>query len=209
MKSLRKKPELLKGQLLAQAYLKHSQPITEASQKFLYQGSDPDLTMLVLEAVVPGTAEDFIRTQFMEKLGIHNFSLMMGLNGVVAAGSGEQITSRDMLKLGALVLHKGKWNGKQFVPKAFIDRATRAITQPEEGEYSAYSYGYFFWIVPMKVNGHTYVGKLAWGGGSQYIMVFDELNLVIVVTAREREDNMIKLAESRILPAFVKTQDTP
>ena len=195
MRAIRRTPELLKGQRLVQAYLERSKPITDASQKFYYQGADPYLTMQVLEAVVPGTAKDFIQTQLVEKLGLRHFAWVDGLDA--------SMTSRDMLKWGALVLHKGKWKGKQLIPENFIKVATSALAQPVEDEYAAYSYGYFFWVVPMKVNGRTYIGKLAWGGGGQYVMVFDELDLVVVVTARARDDKAIDLTASRILPAFV------
>ena len=199
MRALRQRPELQQGQRLAQAYLEKSRPITEASQVFLYQGSDPYLTMQVLEAVVPGTAKDFVRTQLIEKLGIRHFDWLEDLDA--------SMTSRDMVKWGTLVLHKGQWKGTQLVPKEFIEAATSPIAQPTDDEYSAYTYGYFFWLVPMKVHERTYLGKLAWGGGGQYIMTFDELDLVVVATARGVDDETIKLTTSRILPAFVKAQE--
>ena len=199
IRTMQQTPELMKGQRIAQAYLQETRPITKDSQTFLYQGSDPYLTMQVLDAVVPGTAKDFIETQLMGKLGISNYSWLEDF--------GASLTSRDMMKMGTLVLHKGKWNGKQLIPQEFIEQATSTIAQPGEGEFSAYTYGYFYWLVPMEVDGRTYVGKLAWGGGGQYVMAFDELDLVVVVTARERDDKTIELATKRILPAFVTPQE--
>lgn len=201
MRAIESAPELFKGQKLAQAYFEKSAPVTEASQTFLY-GNDPSLTILVLDAVVPGTVKEFIQKELLDKIGVKNYYWGVGDNGVARAGSGVSLTSRDMLKVGTLILHNGRWNGKQLVSKEYIEMATRSQAQPVEEEYAANTYGYYFWLVPMEVNGHTYMGKLAWGGGGQYIMVFNELDLVIVITGRERDDKAIELIKSRVLPAF-------
>lgn len=53
---IEKNPDQLKGQGQVQAYFEHSAPITAESQSFSYQGSDPNLVMQVIDAVVPGSA---------------------------------------------------------------------------------------------------------------------------------------------------------
>ena len=56
-----KTPELIAGQNLALAYFKHTEAVTADSQIYHYQSTDPRLTMLVLDALVPVSVEAFIK----------------------------------------------------------------------------------------------------------------------------------------------------
>ena len=67
--------------------------------------------MTVNDAVVPGTAQDVIKNEILDKLGITNYSWQTHVSGLPQAGWMVSITSRDMLKWGSVVLNKGKWNG--------------------------------------------------------------------------------------------------
>ena len=110
---LRKKPEALKGQGQIQAYLQHSDPIPPAPRKFKYQASDPALAMQVLEAKVPGSAKDFIRDELLGPMGINSYHWQADTSGLPKSAAGSSFRSRDMLKMGMLVLDKGKWQGCQ------------------------------------------------------------------------------------------------
>jgi len=210
MKELRENPSQLKGQV--QAYLEHSAPITLESQSFLYQGTDPTLVMQVLDAVVPGTANDFIKNELLDKMGIATYGWRTDVSGLLKAASGSSMTSRDMVKWGTLAINKGKWQGEQLIPAAFIAKATSKIAKPSDDEVptavgvSDTAYGYFWWQADMKVGNESYLSKAARGGGGQYIIVIDELDLVVVVTAHNKSfhDDTSSLTAKRILPAFIK-----
>lgn len=207
LEELRENPDPLQGQGQVQAYLEHSAPITSESQSYYYQGVDPTLVMQVIDAVVPGTAEDFIKTELLDRMGVADYSWDTDVSGLPSRSS---MTSRDMIKWGALVINKGKWQGEQLIPAAFIDRATSKIADPGDevvpaAGVSGNAYGYFFWQADMSVGDKRYLSKAAWGGGGQYIIVIDELDLVVVATAHNRShhDETSSLTATRILPAFV------
>ena len=121
------------------------------------------------------------------------------------------MTSRDMVKWGTLAINKGKWQGEQLIPAAFIAKATSKIAEPSDDEVvatvgvSGTSYGYFWWQADMSTGDKSYLSKAARGGGGQYIIVIEELDLVVVVTAHNRSfnDETSSLTAKRILPAFV------
>ncbi|WP_226642768.1 serine hydrolase domain-containing protein [Microbulbifer variabilis] len=196
--------EQLTGQELAQIYLSHSKPITPESQTYLYQGSDPMIAMLVLDAVVPGSASDFIKKELLEKMGIEIYHWKEAVSGVPQAGSRAMMTSRSMVKWGTLVLNKGKWNGHQLIPEAFITKATGKVATPtdDDFDYTNFSYGYFFWRTPLKVGDKKYIAKFGWGGGGQYVISIEDLDLVIAITGRGDDDKTLDLIERRILPVF-------
>ncbi|TVZ14336.1 serine hydrolase [Maribacter sp. MAR_2009_72] len=196
----------LKGQGLVQNLLEYSEPITDASQTYLYGNFNPMMVMTVIDAVVPGTAEDFIKTELLDKLGITNYKWSNHVSGLPQAGWMASLMSRDMLKLGNLVLNRGKLNGEQLISEAYLAKATSGILRPEiDWMPKNYLYGYFWYYTPVKVGNKSYDMTLAWGGGGQRVMVVKELELVIVISGHDRDDDKImKPIFETLVPAFVK-----
>ncbi len=208
---MNKNPDQLKGQGGVQALLEHSAPITEESQVFKY-GIGPALVMQVIEAVVPGSAMDFIKKEFLDKMGITNYIWLVNpQSGLPESGWQTGLTSRDMLKLGQLAMNKGKWNGEQLVPEAFIAKAINSIVLEsddenfsDDGNITNTSYGYFWWQADMKVGNKNYFSTSARGGGGQYIILIEELDLTLVFTDNVVHNRTLQLIAERILPAFMK-----
>lgn len=204
-------PEQLKGQGYVQALLERSAPITEESQIFKY-GDDAALVMQVIEAVVPGSAIDFIKKEFFDKMGITNYRWpISGQTGLPIAGSRANLTSRDMAKLGTLAKNKGKWNGEQFIPEDFTAKATSQVVRIADvdvfssgKDVSNVGYGYFLWNADLKYDNKSYFTVSAQGGFGQYIIVIEELDLMVVFTAHDNDTNYLQLTAERILPAFIK-----
>ncbi len=196
----------LKGQGLVQTLLEYSEPITDESQTYLYGNYNPMLVMSVIDAVVPGTAQDFIRTELLDKLGITNYKWSTHISGLPEAGWRASMMSRDMLKLGHLVLNKGKLNGEQLISEAYLAKATSGIVRPAiDWMPKNYLYGYFWYYTPVKVGNKSFDMTLAWGGGGQRVMVVEELDLTIVISGHDRDDDKImKPIFETVIPAFVK-----
>jgi len=121
------------------------------------------------------------------------------------------MTSRDMLKWGTLAFNKGKWKGEQLVPEAFIENArSRIIYTGDEDVYgggkdvSNQGYGYFWWSADLQYDNKSYFCVSAQGGGGQYIILIEELDLMLVVTAHDNDNSTLQIVAERILPAFVK-----
>ncbi len=209
-KAFEKTPAQLKGQKQVQTFLEHSTPITPASQSFLYQ-DDPRLVMQVIEAVVPGTAQDFIKKELLDKMGITTYAWETDINGLPVSASRSRMTSRDMVKWGILTSNKGKWKGEQLIPEAFITKATsRILVTGDDDVYgggkdvSNQGYGYYWWSADLKYNDKSYFCVSAQGGGGQYIILIEELDLMIVVTSHENDNSTLQIVAERILPAFVE-----
>ncbi len=205
LNEFRKNPDQLKGQGQVQVYLERSAPVSSESQKFDYKGTDPDMVMQVIEAVVPGTAQDFIKNEILDKMGIMNYGWRTNVSGLPEAGARAKMTSRDMVKWGTLVNNKGKWNGEQLISADFLAKATSGITQPtEDWQPETYRYGYFWYQTNIIVGDKSYQANLAWGGGGQHIIVLEELDLIIAITGHDREDTIMTQVSKNIIPAFAK-----
>ena len=70
---------------------------------------------------------------------------------------------------GQLLLQRGSWNGQQLIPAEWVDQMM-TLHVPEQG------YGYHMWQCE---NG---TGWRADGAFGQYIMVFPDRDMVVVVT---------------------------
>ena len=198
------RPSLLRGQGQARAYLQFSQDLPVLSdsslQPFKYQSSDTVLTMQVLEAVVPGTAEAFIREQLLKPMHISNYGWQEDLSGFPKAAAGSSLLSRDMIKMGLLTLNQGKWRGQQHIPSAFVKKATTPLLFNGTTDTD---YGYFWWHQVRKVKDKKYPCIQGRGAGGQFIFVFPTLDLVASVTAHNQGmGKMLRQLPEVLIQAF-------
>jgi len=199
-KGLMKSPAQLKGQGQIEAYLENSAPISQTPREFKYQGSDPSMTMQILETVVPGTAREFIETEVLGKMGITNFGWQADISGLPKSAAGSSMQSRDMIKWGMLVMNQGKWKGEQLIPAAFVERATSRLHTNPQGT----SYGYFWWRHDMKVGDRKIDCISGRGAGGQFILLFPELDLIGVATAHNRGmGDLLKIFPDRVVSSFL------
>ena len=203
-KVIEKDSARLKGQGLIQTLLEHSAPITSETQKYVYGNFNPMMVMTVIDAVVPGTVEEFIKKEFLDKLDITEYSWSTHASGLPQAGWRVSFLIRDMLKFGHLVENKGKLHGKQFISAAYLEKATQGLVTPAiDWMPKNYGYGYFWYYTPVIAGGKTYDATLAWGGGGQRVMVVEDLDLTIVISGHDREDDKImKPIFETVIPAF-------
>ncbi|MFK7954905.1 MAG: serine hydrolase domain-containing protein [Lysobacterales bacterium] len=212
--ALRKHRDQMIGQSLVQNLLEQSDPVTAQSQRdFAYGHYSSPLVMQVIDAVVPGTAEAFIKRELFGKMGITTYGWSTGMGGLPSAGSRASVTSRDMLKLGTLAINKGQWNGEQLIPQAYIARATQPILYPGDDsifgggkDVSNQGYGYFWWSGDLKSGDKRYFSTSAQGGGGQFIILIDELDLIVVSTGHERHPVTLQMVAEHVLPAFIQEQ---
>jgi len=103
-------------------------------------------------------------------------------DGVADGAAGLRLTTRELGKLGLLGLRDGCWEGLQVVPATYLHEAMRKQVDAGPPEGSRRGYGFLWWIAD---NGAPYMA----GQGGQYVVVFSELDLVAVVTAKGNAPN--------------------
>jgi CubicO group peptidase (beta-lactamase class C family) len=89
------------------------------------------------------------------------------------------ISTRDMARLGYLMLRKGKWEEKQIIAKDWHKKMIAVSTPAEEvNPRRQFGYGYMWWIY--QTNEPALKGAYAAHGAmGQYITVIPELDMVI------------------------------
>lgn len=95
------------------------------------------------------------------------------------------ISTRDMARLGYLMLREGNWKGQQIIPRDWIKKSTSAITRvhdmnPEFLRKGPFGYGYLWWVFDGQAAKGPYKGAYtAIGALGQFITVIPKLDLVI------------------------------
>jgi CubicO group peptidase (beta-lactamase class C family) len=95
------------------------------------------------------------------------------------------LSTRDMARIGHLMLHEGRWNGVQVIPGDWARQIVSVVTpleemNPPQRRNGYFGYGYMWWIW----DGPRAVGPFrgaytARGAVGQWITVFPALDLVI------------------------------
>lgn len=98
------------------------------------------------------------------------------------------LSTRDMARLGHLMLRDGNWNGTQVVPAEWA-RATHSVVtpvgqmNPEERRTRDYGWGYLWWVKDGPNATGAYAGTYrAAGSYGQYIQVMPALDMVVAHT---------------------------
>ena len=94
-------------------------------------------------------------------------------------------STRDMARLGYLMLREGNWNGRQLIPRDWARRIvqphTRLPHMNPPGRKDVMGYGYLWWVWdgPEAVGPYegAYTGR---GAVGQYITVLPKLDMVVV-----------------------------
>jgi CubicO group peptidase (beta-lactamase class C family) len=99
-------------------------------------------------------------------------------------------STRDMARLGYLMLRQGNWNGREVVPADWVVESTRAFTplaelNPPEQRNGPHGYGYLWWVWDGPHATGAFEGAYGgYGAFGQYIIVMPKLDLVIAHKTR-------------------------
>ena len=147
---------------------------------FNYNGGG---TAILADLISRGTHEPldvFARKNLFEPLAIKNWYWVSDIHGRAMAFNGLRMQPRDLLKIGRLVANKGRWQGRQLIPEAWI---AASMNPKFTTEVRNYRYAYQWWIGEVNWHGRKLIWHGGFGNGGQRLYIVPELDLVIVTTA--------------------------
>ncbi len=187
--------------------------IEPPGRHWIYSGG---ATALIGRLIAKGTGmslPQFARTALLEPMGITEMAWIAGRDGVPSAASGLRLSARNMAMIGHLLLARGAWNGKQLVPKDWIETALAVKVPADEVRRFGYHwYSGFFSIAPRPEAKFRQARLEPWwgafGNGGQRIFVLPDLDLSIATTAGNYSapDNWIpptRVVREAILPSLL------
>lgn len=122
-------------------------------------------------------------------------------------------STRDMARLGYLMLRRGKWNDRQVVPADWVEESTRPFTRvtemnPPRRRDGPFGYGYLWWVWDGPHAAGAYEG--AYGGHGaigQHIIVIPKLDLVVAHKTRPGQRDSAGRALTVGHPQFLRVLD--
>lgn len=168
----------------------------------MYCSGNPITMGRIIEKATKMALPEFAKQTLFKDIGIKNFKW----NFKPDASSSETfcqvyLTPRDMAKFGLLYMNKGMWADKQVISKEWIQQSLT-----KHSVIQGVNYGYLWWLKYLEVNGTRFNGKAAQGNGGQKIYVWEDQNMVTVITGGNynSQSPSDELIQKYILSAFKK-----
>jgi CubicO group peptidase (beta-lactamase class C family) len=155
----------------------------------------------ILQRAAHQPVDQFMAEQLFAPLGITKWEFARSPTGEVMTGGGLRLRTRDLATLARMLLAGGSWAGKQVVPAAFV----RAALTAHRDAFPGQRYGYLFWSQDYQTPCGTQTGWFMSGNGGNHILMFRDLDAVVVVTrthynSKGMHQQTKKLVEEHILP---------
>jgi CubicO group peptidase (beta-lactamase class C family) len=148
-----------------------------------YNSGTSNVLSAIITKATGKSAKNFAAENLFNYLGITDYSWDNSTTNVSVGGWGLSLRPIDMIKLGQLYLHKGKWNNVQVIPESWVEEST----QPHYQINKWCDYGYQWWRYgdAMVESGALPTADVyfASGRGEQYIWVLPSYNAVVACTA--------------------------
>lgn len=179
-------------------FLRHP-VVHEPGTHFLYNTAGTHMLSAIVQRLTGQRLLHYLQPRLFAPLDIENPTWEMLPPGVDAGGFGLSVTTEDVARFGQLYLQHGMWEGKQLVPAAWVEDATKAqVPSHHLGSEIDWSqgYGYQFW----RCRHDAYRGDGACG---QYCTVMPDQDAVLAITAGLQDmPGVLNLVWEHLLPAM-------
>lgn len=159
--------------------------ITEPHQMYNYQSGNSQLLGFVIEKATGKNLSEYMDEKIWSQIGTKHdaYWSLDDENGDEKSFCCFYATTQDYARIGRLIYHLGNWEGKQIIPKKYMEEMIKPASYltTEEG-IPNYRYGLHIW---------TYIGgkyPVAYCRGilGQYIVTIPEEKLIIIRTGSIR-----------------------
>lgn len=170
-----------------------------------YNNWDFNVLCTILEKLTGKKIFEALKKEIADPIGMEDFEVKDGeyVTGEesIHAAYPFRITARDMARFGLSMLRKGRWQGKQVIPSAWVEESTSYYS--DAALYGCDGYGYMWWVVKhnnkfphlpfVKLKEGAYSAR---GAGGHYILIIPEYDMVIVHRVNtDEEGNFVSPGE--------------
>ncbi len=167
--------------------------------QMVYNNWDFDMAGVVFEKATGKKIYEALRDDLAVPIGMQDYDVNRQEKEHAASISHEGyplwLSTRDMARLGLLMLDAGKWGDKQLIPDDWVRYSTVLLTPfhdvhpiqlRNDGEPARWGYGSMWWVWDEPAfPGGAYTGFMqgaytAMGGGGQFITILPAKDMVVV-----------------------------
>lgn len=139
--------------------------------KFQYDSMCTYLLSAIVQEAVGKDVLTYLKERLFGPMHITEVEWELSPEGYNTGGWGLYIQAESMAKFGQLLLDKGKWEGKQLLPEAWVEEMMKKQIDAKQ-----FGYGYQIWMCEHE--GTT----RADGALGQYIYVIPDKDMVVAIT---------------------------
>lgn len=160
----------------------------------LYSNWDFNALGTIFEVKTGRSIYDAFESDIARPIGMQDFHRSVHSRGGDTTRSVHEayhfvLSTRDMARLGHLMLRNGRWGGQQIIPESWVRRSTRVVTPPAEMNPpgiramalgDGFGYSFLWWTRVRPDTADVFHGSYAAQGAfGQYIWVLPKLDMVI------------------------------
>jgi CubicO group peptidase (beta-lactamase class C family) len=190
-------------------YAINLQLLYDPGTRFAYITAETHLLSAILTKATGTSTTDFAKQYLFNLMGIVIRGWDRDPKGYYTGGMGMYFNARDLARFGYLYLQNGQLEGRQIIPAEWVTVSLQRYSHGTSnwGALENIGYGYLWWLG--RINGHDCFIALGYAG--QYILVFPQLNLIVVTTshtefypdtADAHERFILDICSDHILPAI-------
>ncbi|MGH6630934.1 MAG: serine hydrolase domain-containing protein, partial [Burkholderiales bacterium] len=161
---------------------------------YLYNNWDFNAAGAVFEKLTGKEIYDAVETDLAKPIGMQDFDRARQRKSGDPERSQHRayhmwFSTRDMARIGLLMLREGRWGDSQVVSRDWARRITSLVTPLNEmnppglrslGTGTRWGYGYMWWVWDAPNSPGDFRGAFTgMGAGGQYITVLPQLDLVV------------------------------
>lgn len=135
----------------------------------------------ILDRSVPEGLERYADKKLFRPLGIINYKWQYTPQQKPSLAGGLQMCALDFAKFGQLYKNNGIWNDMSIIDKSWIKKT---FTNYFADKKDVDGYGYLFWRKVYTIENKNFETYQSSGNGGNKIIVFTEIPLVMVITAK-------------------------
>ncbi|HCA07495.1 serine hydrolase [Chryseobacterium sp.] len=154
----------------------------------------------ILDKNVPKGLEKYADKKLFQPLGITHYKWQFTPQQKPSLAGGLRMKSLDFAKFGQLYKNNGVWNGKNIIDKNWVKKSfTNYFTNDPDSE----GYGYLFWRKIYKVGNRNFEAYQCSGNGGNKIIMFTEIPVVIVITAKAYNKSYAHVQSEKIVQEYL------
>lgn len=156
--------------------------------QYSYRSGETQLLAFVIEAATGRTLSDYAEEKLWRPMQAERdaYWLLDKKDGDEKAFCCFHTTARDVARFGSLLLHRGNWQGRQLVSRAYMDELMRPASYLKDqwGKDSLIYYGFQTWVMDYHGMRCPYMRGML----GQYIIAIPDWDAIVVRLGRKRCD---------------------
>ncbi len=145
--------------------------------RFAYCTAGVFLLGQVVEAATGERFDTYVARRLFSPLGITNVVWRTSPTGQIQSGGQLRISANDLVKIGRMVLDRGRWQETQIVPEAWVSEMLTPRAIPGAG----IGYGYLWWLYRIPTPVGPQPSWIMSGNGGNLVAIFRAYDAVVVV----------------------------